>query len=134
MNLCGQTANHPHVQCLLLLNDPKVACHRSRCLVHQEGAATEAVAMMISTVGSLAKGPRVIAAAREHQKETREIRMDLRVGIGTIVRDLGGLLVMYVILVRNLAAKPDVSLWVLSKCLALKHLGMMLAPQTSVSL
>jgi hypothetical protein len=119
-----------------------VAFHRSQSRVHQEDVATEVVATMTSMVdstdllnqGSRAKDLQDITAAREHRIETPEIRMGLRVVIGTIVWDLGGLMLTPVILVKSLATLPDVSLCLLNKCLLLCHHGRILAPHPSVNL
>jgi hypothetical protein len=141
-SLYDQTANHPHAQSLLHPNDPRVAFHRSQSRVHQEDVATEVVATMTSTVdstdllsqGSRAKDLQVITAAREHRIETPEIRMGLRVVIGTTVRDLGGLMLTSVILVKSLATLLDVSLCLLNKCLPLCHHGKTLALHPSGNL
>jgi hypothetical protein len=136
-SLYDQTANHHHAQSLLPLTDPRVAFHRSQSRVHQEDVATEVVATMTSTVdsidllnqGSRVKDLQVIIVAREHRIETPEIRMGLRVVIGTIVRDLEGLMLTSDFLVKSLATLLDVSLCLLNKCLPICHHGKTLAQQ-----
>jgi hypothetical protein len=54
--------------------------------------------------------------------------------IGTIVRDLGDLMLTSVILVKSLATLADVSLCLLNRCLPLCHHGKILALHPSVNL
>jgi hypothetical protein len=139
-NLHAQTANHPCVQ--LALCEPKVACHPSRFPSHLWDVATERVVTMISTVDStdlqnhdfLVKDLQGTVAAREHLRETQEIRTGLPVVIETIARGLGGLTSILVILVMNLAVQLDVSLCHPSRCLAVNHHGMTPVPQPSGNL
>ena len=127
-NPCDRTVNRRRARSLLDLNDPRVAYLQSHFLVRQAEAETEVVATMINTVGLtdpptkdfLARDLRVIEAARERQRGTQEILMDLNVVIGMTVRALGGLLLMPVILVKSLAAPLVASLCHRSKCPVLK--------------
>lgn len=139
---CDRTVNLRHALLLLGLNDPRVAYRQSRFPVRPAEAETEVVATTINTVGLTdlpskdfpAKGLRVIEAARERQRGTREILMGLNVVIGMTARGLGGLLLMPVILVKSLAAPLAASLCLRSKCPVLKVHETMFARHTSGNL
>lgn len=140
-NPCDQTVSRLHVQLLLDLNAPRVAYHQSRFRVLQ-AEETEVVAMTINMVGLTdlrskdfpAKDLQVTEAVRERRRGTPEILMGLNEVIGMTARDLGGLLLMPVILVKSLAAPLAGSRWGHSKCPALSLCEMILVHPTSGNL
>jgi len=141
-NPCDQTASRQHAQSLLDLRDPRLACRQSRFQVDQADVEIEVLATMISTAGltdppnkdSPAKDPQAIEAAQERQKGTQEILMGLNGATGRTARDLGGLLLMPVILARSLEAPPVASRCHRSRCPAPKQLETMFVHHPSGNL